>query len=136
MRISDWRSDVCSSDLLQLGAQVRIVRVADETAAERQQRLLDADPQAVAGGLALLAARLAPAFQGAVGGCGTGIAEAAGVAQKPERRDISDGLAPDQAPHVGPDMGRAGQGGTFARQAPRPATGRDAAGERWGERRD
>ena len=91
--------------------------------AEAQQRGLDAVAQVVARGDALLLAGLAPAFERAVGRRRAGQAEAAGVDQQPQRGEIGEGFALEDAAQVGFDIGGAREAGVVAHEAQVDAVG-------------
>ena len=88
-----------------------------EAVAEAEQRRLDAVAQLVARGDAFLLAGVAPAFQRAVGRRRVRQAEAAGMDQQPQRGEIGESIAFEDATQVGFDIGRAGQAGIVAHQA-------------------
>ena len=101
----------------QLLAQRAILGMRQEAVAEAEQRRLDAVAQLVAGGDALLLARLAPALERAVGWRRAGSAEAAGMDQQPQRGEVGEVLALEDAAQVGFDIGRAREAGIVAHEA-------------------
>ena len=111
---------------MQLFAQRRIVWVRQEAIAEAQQRGLNAIAQLVARGDAFLLAGIAPAFEGAVRWRGSGKAETAGMDEQPQRCEVREGIAFEDAPKIGLDIGRARKAGIVAHQPKLRAIGAQA----------
>ncbi len=98
-------------------AQCAVVGVGEEAAAKAEQRRLDPIAQALAGGHALLAARLAPTFEGAIGRRRAGHAETAGVEQEPQSGEIGERLALENRAQIRLDESRPCQAGIVAHEA-------------------
>src|SRR5450830_991613 len=101
---------------MQLFAQPRIVGVRQEAVAEAEQRGLNAIAQFVACSDAFLLAGIAPAFEGALRWRGSGETKAAGMNKQPQRREVCKGIAFENAPKIGLDIGRAREAGIVAHE--------------------
>jgi hypothetical protein len=112
--------------VLEIGTQRLVLRMGEEAVTKRDERFLDAAPQVLASARALFPTRVAPNFEGTLGGRLAFSTEPRLVAEEPKRSKVGVSLLDEDALEVGFDPRGAREARVVAHDAQRGAVGGDA----------